>query len=94
MEALAFTPREREMLESFEGDERQAWSLRLWCAKEAAAKATGCAFGPVSPAFAVEHIHAEHGTVWTRYTPPGGHGVTLSASTEQDGDWVLATCIV
>jgi 4'-phosphopantetheinyl transferase EntD len=94
MENVALTPREREMLEDFHGEERQAWSLRLWCAKEASAKATGCEFGPASHAFAIERIHAEQGTVWTRYSPPGERGVTLSASTEQDGEWVLATCIM
>jgi acyl transferase domain-containing protein/phosphopantetheinyl transferase (holo-ACP synthase) len=39
-EAAAFTDRERTLLDRLGGD-RPSWAARLWCAKEAAAKATG-----------------------------------------------------
>jgi phosphopantetheinyl transferase len=93
MEDVAFSAPEREMLDSFVGDERQAWALRFWCAKEASAKATGCDVGPVSAALAIERIDREHGTVFMRYTPPNADDVLLSASTTHDGEWIVATCI-
>ncbi|HEV3215448.1 MAG TPA: beta-ketoacyl synthase N-terminal-like domain-containing protein [Vicinamibacterales bacterium] len=93
MENVAFGAREREMLESLDGDERQAWALRLWCAKEASAKATGCDVNPVSEGLAVERIHRERGTVVMRYVSPNAGSVTLSASTAREGEWIVATCI-
>lgn len=48
-EAMAFSPGERALLDRL-GGERAEWIARLWCAKEAAAKATGLALraGPSS----------------------------------------------
>ena len=93
MEQVAFNAREREMLDSVDGEERQSWALRLWCAKEALAKATGCDTGPVSSALAVERIHREQGTVVLKYQPPNAGVMTLSASTAREGDWIVATCV-
>jgi phosphopantetheinyl transferase len=93
MENVAFTAREREMLDTFDADERQAWALRLWCAKEASAKATGCDIRPLSAALAVEDIHRERGTVVMRYDSPNAGTVTFSAATAREGDWIVATCI-
>jgi phosphopantetheinyl transferase len=93
MEHVAFSAREREMLDTFDGEEREAWAVRLWCAKEASAKATGCDVGPVSETLAVERIHRERGTVVMRYDSPNAGSVTLSASTAREGEWIVATCI-
>lgn len=93
MEKVAFSARELEMLESVDTGERQAWALRLWCAKEASAKATGCEAGPVSEALAVEGIDHHRGTVFMRFTTPKAGNVILSAETARDGDWIVATCI-
>jgi acyl transferase domain-containing protein/phosphopantetheinyl transferase len=93
METVAFNARELELLNGVDGDERQAWTLRLWCAKEASAKATGCEVGPMSSALAVERIHREQGVVVMRYQSPDAGDVTLSASTAREGDWIVATCI-
>jgi phosphopantetheinyl transferase/acyl carrier protein len=41
IEGLAFTHEERDLLASMGDSEREEWALRLWCAKEAAAKALG-----------------------------------------------------
>src|SRR5262249_58554647 len=38
---VGFTPEERELLSPLDPSLREEWSLRLWCAKEAAAKAFG-----------------------------------------------------
>jgi len=93
MEEMAFTAGERELLARYAGDERQAWALRLWCAKEAAAKATGCAVGPTSSSLAVERIHHEQGTVALRYAAAGGDTIAVVASTAREGEWVAAACL-
>jgi phosphopantetheinyl transferase (holo-ACP synthase) len=43
-EATAFLPGERAILGDREGDDRAEWVARIWCAKEAVAKATGQGF--------------------------------------------------
>ena len=43
-EATAFLPGERALLGDRLGDDRAEWIARLWCAKEAVAKATGLGF--------------------------------------------------
>ena len=43
-EITAFTPGERTWLEGRSGEDRAEWVARLWCAKEATAKATGLGF--------------------------------------------------
>jgi len=93
MESMAFSGRERELLDSLDGDERQAWALRLWCAKEAAAKSLGGEVGPVSPALAIEHIDRERGTLVLRYVAPNAGAVTLSVSTAREDEWIVATCL-
>jgi acyl transferase domain-containing protein/phosphopantetheinyl transferase len=49
-EALAFTAAERSLLERWAGSKRTEWTTRFWCAKEAAAKASGLGMkgGPAS----------------------------------------------
>jgi phosphopantetheinyl transferase (holo-ACP synthase) len=93
MERVAFRPRELEMLQDLDGDERQNWTLRLWCAKEAAAKAVALAAGPVSESIGIEAIDRGAGTVLVRFTSPAGGDLDLSASTFRDGDWIAATCV-
>jgi len=93
MESTAFSAAELELLDGLDGDERQAWTLRLWCAKEASAKATGCVVGPMSSALSVERIHRERGLVVMRYDSADAGGVALSVSTAREGDWIVATCI-
>jgi len=50
LRSLAFSEQERALLDSVSMGRQQEWSTRLWCAKEAAAKALGCGFskGPQS----------------------------------------------
>ena len=93
MEHAAFREQERDLLQGLDGDARQAWALRVWCAREAAAKATGCEVNLLSESLAIERIDRERGTVVVRYTPPAGDLVTLSASTACEGEWIVATCI-
>jgi phosphopantetheinyl transferase len=93
MEKVAFGARELEMLESVDPVEREAWALRLWCAKEASAKATGCEVGPVSEELIIEGIDRDRGTVFLRFTSLKTGSVMLSAETAREGQWIVATCI-
>jgi phosphopantetheinyl transferase len=93
MEQIAFSAAEREMLTLLGDDQRQRWSMRLWCAKEAFAKSTACSVGPASRALTVEHVHIDRGTVLLRYAPQDGASVTLPVSTAEEGEWVVATCV-
>lgn len=93
MEEAMFRPHEREFLHDLLGEEREAWLLRLWCAKEASAKAIGGAASPVSDAVAIEDVDRERGTVIVRYRPPQAESVALPVVTARDGEWIVATCI-
>jgi phosphopantetheinyl transferase len=93
MEDVMFNAGERALLDGFDGEDRDMWALRLWCAKEASAKATGCAVGPASAHLAVEQVHREDGTVVLRCRTPMAGSVTLTVSTAREGDWIVATCI-
>ena len=91
MNEVAFSAPERETLQAFAGDERQNWALRLWCAKEACAKATG--IGPTAGlhALSVRAMDDDRGAVSIRCDTPDGP-VDLVALTARDGDWIVATC--
>jgi phosphopantetheinyl transferase len=93
MERAAFSARERQMLDLVDADDRQAWALRLWCAKEASAKATGGSVSPLSTELAIEQIDPRDGTVRGRYAAPDASAVTWSANTARDGEWIVATCL-
>ncbi len=91
-ERVAFSAPEMQMLEGLESDQREAWSLRLWCAKEAAAKATGHGLAGGPHAFAVQRFDRQSGDVWITCQSPGRAVVQVASATAQDGDWVVATC--
>jgi phosphopantetheinyl transferase (holo-ACP synthase) len=93
MEQVAFSVAEREALDLFLGDERSGWAIRLWCAKEAFAKSTGCATPPMSRALAIERVDVNDGTVVLTYAPPDGHRISVPVATMVDGDWVVAACV-
>jgi acyl transferase domain-containing protein/phosphopantetheinyl transferase len=87
---VAFTERELAMIESVDAADREAWSLRFWCAKEACAKATGKGLG--SPhAFLVQTMNRETGAVSVTWDA-SNHTIDFLAMTAQDGDWLAATC--
>jgi len=93
METVAFSDGERGILGEFAGTEREMWSTRLWCAKEAFSKSTGGSVSPLSRLISVERVDREHGTVMLRYDAIGRSGVTFPVPTSQDGDWIVATCL-
>jgi acyl transferase domain-containing protein/phosphopantetheinyl transferase len=91
-ERVAFTDRELQFLDKVDLRDREAWALRLWCAKEACAKATGRGFEAGLYAFAIRDVDPHRGAVSIRFEAPNQEGADLLASTAQDGQWIFATC--
>jgi acyl transferase domain-containing protein/phosphopantetheinyl transferase len=89
---VAFTDRELQFLDTVDQTDRDAWALRLWCAKEACAKATGRGFEAGLYAFAICDLDPQRGAVSIRFEAPNETGADLLASTAQDGQWIFATC--
>jgi phosphopantetheinyl transferase len=90
--SVAFTADELQMLDTVEAPEREAWSLRFWCAKEACAKATGRGLASGPHSFTVRAMDRQGGLVSVRFAPPERGPRDLVALTAQDGDWIVATC--
>ena len=96
---VAFTAGEQALLASLDEEGRETWRLRLWCAKEAVAKAVGLGLlgGPRS--FVAEGVDAAAGTVRVRLTGemasrrPDVEGRTLVAHTAREHDLVVATSL-
>jgi phosphopantetheinyl transferase/acyl carrier protein len=96
---VAFTAGEQALLAALDEEGREAWRLRLWCAKEAVAKAVGLGLlgGPRS--FVAEDLDAAAGTVRIRLTGemvsrrPDVDGKTLVAHTARERDLVVATSL-
>jgi phosphopantetheinyl transferase len=93
-EQVAFSASERAILDTFEQRDREAWALRLWCAKEAAAKATGRGFAAGIRAFVVQDADPLSGAVSVRFEAPGESAVSLTAFTTREDDWIVATCAI
>ena len=74
--------------------ERQAWLARMWCAKEACAKALGRGFSPGIRTFAVRTLARESGVLQVQHTPAGAPRRELVAHTAAAGEWAVATCAV
>jgi phosphopantetheinyl transferase len=62
-EAMAFSAEERELLAGLREDPAAEWPLRLWCAKEAAAKALGRGLAAGPRALVVTQVAAASGLV-------------------------------
>jgi phosphopantetheine--protein transferase-like protein len=82
-EAAAFSEAERAILDRIAGASREEWLVRLWCAKEAAAKVTG--LGMVHGPRSVEVIEADMTTGEVRVRL----GPTLAAAFPVLGDWPI-----
>ncbi|MBX6314734.1 MAG: polyketide synthase dehydratase domain-containing protein, partial [Isosphaeraceae bacterium] len=95
-EALAFSPGERSQLDRLDPADRPAWCARLWCAKEAAAKATGLGLvaGPAS--VEVVNLDPPTGTMAVALGPdlaaacPDLAGEPLRVSTALRGEYAWA----
>jgi phosphopantetheine--protein transferase-like protein len=86
--AAALTDSERGLLEPLSADAREEWLLRLWCAREAVAKALGVGIGPRTDAARASAIDPLEGSVTIEVD-----GRTLVARTHRDGGMLVATAL-
>jgi phosphopantetheine--protein transferase-like protein len=99
VEALAFTPQERGLLSSVGDAEKDEWPLRLWCAKEAVAKALGQGMIGGPQALVVQDLDAHSGRVEVSLAGELARrvrdedGLALTAFTAREGDLVIATSL-
>jgi phosphopantetheinyl transferase len=98
-ERLAFTSGEQALLAALDGLGHEVWPLRLWCAKEAVAKAVGLGLAGGPRALVAEHLDAAAGTVRLRLSGemaarlPAVNGRALVAHTALERDLVVATSL-
>jgi phosphopantetheinyl transferase len=98
-ERLAFTSGEQALLAALEEPGQGVWPLRLWCAKEAVAKAVGLGLVGGPRALVAEHLDADAGTVRLRLSGemaarlPAVNGRALVAHTALLRDLVVATSL-
>jgi phosphopantetheinyl transferase/acyl carrier protein len=98
-ERVAFTTSEQALLTSLAAGGDDVWPLRLWCAKEAVAKALGLGLVGGPRALVAEHLDAENGTVRMRLSGemaarlPAVNERTLIAHTSRDSGLVVATSL-
>ena len=96
---ITFTEGERWLLDSLPAASREEWVTRLWCAKEAVAKAIGKGFGEGPRSVLVQKLDARTGRVeivleerLAREFPDLG-GVPLLVYTARDEDWAVASTL-
>ncbi len=95
-EATAFDEHERHLLDSF-GDNRPEGITRLWCAKEAVAKALGRGLAEGPRTVVVRGVEVETGRVLVALGPqladacPELRLELLIAHTKREGDLIVAT---
>jgi phosphopantetheinyl transferase len=98
-EAVAFSPEERHMLEAVQQDLRPEWTLRMWCAKEAIAKALGRGLSPGLQAFHITAAEIDTGVVHLELRDgaldlfPNLRDQRMIAYTACEADFVFSTVI-
>lgn len=99
VEQLAFAPAEQALIAALPHIQGADWSLRLWCAKEAVAKALGSGMTNGPQSLVIVSIDTATETAWLRPSPsPAGPGpsfaeVELPAYTARDGDLIVAASL-
>jgi acyl transferase domain-containing protein/phosphopantetheinyl transferase len=94
---LAFAPSEQALLSSLSNSDSDYWPLRLWCAKEAIAKALGRGMIGGPQAIVVQALDPESGTVQMRFNDalaqqfPTFGAKAMTAYTMRDHDLIIAT---
>ena len=68
-ETAAFTRGERTLLDRWTGPNRAEWTARFWCAKEAAAKASGLGLSAGPSSAEIVEVHEETGGIDVRLGP-------------------------
>jgi acyl transferase domain-containing protein/phosphopantetheinyl transferase/acyl carrier protein len=96
-ESVAFMPEERSLLGSLDAVSQEEWVLRLWCAKEAMAKALGCGMMGEPRSFIVQELDAGTGIVQITLSGriaeqfPELHSTRLMVSTARERDLIVAS---
>jgi malonyl CoA-acyl carrier protein transacylase len=98
-ESIAFSEPERRILAGMPQDVRDEWSLRMWCAKEAVAKALGRGFTGGMQALQISEAEVENGVVQLHLQ--GGllqeftqlRGRPMIAYTSRGKDFVFSTIV-
>jgi phosphopantetheine--protein transferase-like protein len=94
-EASAFTPGERSLLDRWSGSSRTEWVARFWCAKEAAAKATGVGLASGPSGAEVIDVDPASGAMRVRLAPtlvtacplPAGNPLRVVSARRADYAW-------
>lgn len=97
---FAFTAAERELIDAIDPSERGEWSLRLWCAKEATAKALGTGLVARPGNLGAVACEKPSGDVWVsvvaastvRQKRPRHERVL--ARTQRRGDMIIAVALI
>ena len=98
-ESVAFDERERKILGRLNGDKRDEWITRAWCAKEAATKAMGLGMSNGPCTMVVEKIDANPGTIIVapgsvlRANRPEFDDHRMVVHSMRDGDYVIALAV-
>jgi phosphopantetheine--protein transferase-like protein len=98
-EAIAFSPDERRMLAAMPRESQQEWALRMWCAKEAVAKALGRGFSMGIQAFHITSAETRSGVLQLELCDtalehfPRLRGRSIMAYTGREEDFVFSTTI-
>ena len=98
-DTLAFTPDEQILLSSIPPIDQDSWRLRLWCAKEAVAKALGQGLAGGPQAFVIQKLEPEMGTVHVGLAGemarrlPAATGRPLVVYTAQENGLIVATSL-
>ncbi|MEP9411407.1 MAG: acyltransferase domain-containing protein [Candidatus Brocadia sp.] len=100
LERVTLSAKERALLSAVPASKRAEWFLRLWCAKEAVAKALGRGMigGPLN--LIIHKIKAETGEVSLALTGefarqlPAWAGMIFTACTRCEGDYIFALSLV
>jgi phosphopantetheinyl transferase len=87
-ETIAFSRPERDLLEELPAALRQEWALRMWCAKEAAGKASGRGLSAGLLALQISRIDPDTGRVSVVW-----RGESFHVSTTRDDEFVFAAVI-
>jgi phosphopantetheinyl transferase len=98
-EAIAFDLEERRMLAALPPGSRQEWALRMWCAKEAVAKALGRGFSMGIQAFHIAGPQYGSGVMQLELRDealehfPRLRGIPITAYTAREKAFVFSTTI-
>ncbi|MBA3945864.1 MAG: polyketide synthase dehydratase domain-containing protein, partial [Herpetosiphonaceae bacterium] len=96
---LAFTPEEQKLLATLADRPEEAWALRFWCAKEAAAKALGQGMLGGPQAIVIQGLDEEVGLLRVGVTGelarqmPAADDAMLTAYTIREADLIVATSL-